>query len=312
LNQEYQVLQTTLIGGILANLLLVLGGSLVAGGWNRLLQHFNLSAAHAASNMLSLAATSLLLPTASKLLGQATPDGLVTQSRGASVILVLVYALYLMYQLKTHRTVFEEESTKVPVKPWAKSGTVGPQASSLSRGLVAPAHFLSHSISDENERQRLSKLTMQPPRIYAREKEEDSDDDDDIEPQLQFYVAIATFAVSIALLFFSVDYAVNSIQALTRDAKLSSTFVGLILLPLPNCDFGPVSQAIRDNLDEALTYTMGKCLQTALLVTPSIVILAWCMGISEMSLVFDGFEIVSLFATVLLLNFLIINGRVTW
>ncbi|KAK8127052.1 uncharacterized protein PG998_002811 [Apiospora kogelbergensis] len=66
-------------------------------------------------------------------------------------------------------------------------------------------------------------------------------------------------------------------------------------------------------MDNVMTFTIGKCLQTALLVTPLTVLVGWGMGVDGMTLVFGGFEIVSLFTTMILLNFLL-GGleRVTW
>ncbi len=87
--------QATLAGSILANLLFVLGLSIILGGFRRHEQYFNQYAARVSSNMLSLSATSLLIPTASRLLDQTSPTGLVKQSRGAAFILILVYALFL-------------------------------------------------------------------------------------------------------------------------------------------------------------------------------------------------------------------------
>ncbi len=88
--------------------------------------------------------------------------------------------------------------------------------------------------------------------------------------------------------------------------------MGLILLPLPNCDLAPILSAFRDKLDTTMNCTIGKCLQTALLVTPLSVLIAWGAGVEDVTLVFDGFEVVSLFAAILLLNFLVSDGKVTW
>ncbi|KAK6219486.1 hypothetical protein LQW54_002219 [Pestalotiopsis sp. IQ-011] len=129
---------------------------------------------------------------------------------------------------------------------------------------------------------------------------------------LSGYVAWSTFLAASTLLALCVDYTVNSIQALSTEANLSHTFIGLVLLPIPNCDFSPIANALEDQLDSAMTYTIGKCLQTTLFITPLTVLIAWGMGVDEMTLVFDGFEIVSLFAAILLLNFLMEKGSVTW
>ena len=65
-------------------------------------------------------------------------------------------------------------------------------------------------------------------------------------------------------------------------------------------------------MDVVMSYTIGKCLLTALLVTPCVVPLAWWLGVNDVTLVFDGFQFVSLFAAVLMLNSHIIMGRGGW
>lgn len=50
-------------------------------------------------------------------------------------------------------------------------------------------------------------------------------------------------------------------------------------------------------MGSTLNFTVVKSIQTALLVLPSTVLLGWGVGIEEATLVFDGFEVVSLFAT---------------
>ena len=126
-------------------------------------------------------------------------------------------------------------------------------------------------------------------------------------------MAIATFVVFSGLLAVCVDNTVNNLNSLVTDAHLSQTFIGLVLLPLPNCDTASITQAVNDKMDNVMTFTIGKCLQTALLVTPLTVLVGWGMGVDGMTLVFGGFEIVSLFTTMILLNFLL-GGleRVTW
>jgi Ca2+:H+ antiporter len=71
-----------------------------------------------------------------------------------------------------------------------------------------------------------------------------------------------------------VDYAVSSITALSTNADLSPIFIGLVLLPIPNRDLAPISQAMRCKLDTAMNYTIGKCIQTALFITPLTVLIA--------------------------------------
>jgi Ca2+:H+ antiporter len=42
------------------------------------------------------------------------------------------------------------------------------------------------------------------------------------------------------------------------------------------------------------------------------VLIAWWISVGGVTLAFDGFEVVSLFTTILLLNFLVIDAKVHW
>lgn len=61
---EVVIVQTSLIGSMLSNLLLVLGMCFLFGGVNRLEQHFNPVVAQTATSLLALAVGSLIIPTA--------------------------------------------------------------------------------------------------------------------------------------------------------------------------------------------------------------------------------------------------------
>jgi len=132
-------------------------------------------------------------------------------------------------------------------------------------------------------------------------------------PQLHLAVATATFAITIALLFLCIDATVDSLSVLTDGANLSPTFVGLILLPVPNYDFAAVSLASDDYLGQAMKYTVGRSIQTSLLVVPLVVLIAWGMQTpGGVTLALDGFEVVSLFTTILLLNFWAVDAKSHW
>lgn len=61
---EVVIVQTSLIGSMLSNLLLVLGMCFFGGGLNRLEQNFNPVVAQTATSLLALAVGSLIIPTA--------------------------------------------------------------------------------------------------------------------------------------------------------------------------------------------------------------------------------------------------------
>ena len=61
---EVDIVQESLIGSILSNLLLVMGMCFFFGGLNRVEQHFNVTVAQTASSLLALAVGSLIIPAA--------------------------------------------------------------------------------------------------------------------------------------------------------------------------------------------------------------------------------------------------------
>lgn len=249
--------------------------------------------------MLSLTSTSLLIPAACLLSSRTTPENIIKQSRGVAIILIIIYGVYLWCTLKTHDAPFATESKKVPIRPKKNALDAG----AIKNGMVRPAPLLGRDLEGANT-ERLQKMSTEAPTGKSEV--------DDPGPQLSFFVASITFFVSAALLFLCTDYTVNSIDALTQDLGLSTTFVGLILFPIPNCDTLPIECAIRDELDTTLNLTIVKSIQTALLVLPFTVLLGWWLGIEDATLVFDGFEVVSLFATIILLNLIIGKESSVW
>jgi Ca2+:H+ antiporter len=104
-NNQIRVVQAALLGSILANLLLILGMAFLLGGLRYQEQVYNSTVTQMSACMLSLAVMSLLLPTAfhSAFSNYSTADKeTLYVSRGTSVILLLVYVLYLIFQLKSH------------------------------------------------------------------------------------------------------------------------------------------------------------------------------------------------------------------
>ncbi|KAI9875073.1 MAG: hypothetical protein M1830_008965, partial [Pleopsidium flavum] len=102
---EIRIVQASLLGSILANLLLILGMCFLLGGLRFREQIYNSTVTQMSACLLSLSVMSLLLPTAfhASFTDQNMADKAVLQvSRGTSVILLLVYVLYLLFQLKSH------------------------------------------------------------------------------------------------------------------------------------------------------------------------------------------------------------------
>src|SRR5580765_7243680 len=103
----HDVVKASIAGSIVGNMLLVLGAAMVAGGLRRSEQHFNPAGARSQATMLTLAAIALVLPAAFQAgAGSAAPGGLGRLSISISVVLLLVYLLYLAFTLVTHSALF--------------------------------------------------------------------------------------------------------------------------------------------------------------------------------------------------------------
>lgn len=62
--KKVDIVQESLIGSMLSNLLLVMGMCFFFGGLNKVKQHFNVTVAQTASSLLALAIASLIIPAA--------------------------------------------------------------------------------------------------------------------------------------------------------------------------------------------------------------------------------------------------------
>jgi len=103
----HDVVKASIAGSIVGNILLVLGAAMLAGGFRHREQHFNAQGAGAQATMLTLAAIALILPAAHQVaLGTQATAGAVPLSVAMSIVLLLVYALYLVFSLVTHPAMF--------------------------------------------------------------------------------------------------------------------------------------------------------------------------------------------------------------
>ncbi|KAJ5885426.1 Sodium/calcium exchanger membrane region [Penicillium taxi] len=102
---EIRIVQASLLGSILANLLLILGMAFLFGGLRFQEQIYNATVTQMSACLLSLSVTSLLLPTAFHASWSNSENAdreTLKVSRGTSVVLLLVYVLYIVFQLKSH------------------------------------------------------------------------------------------------------------------------------------------------------------------------------------------------------------------
>lgn len=301
------IVQTSLIGSMLSNLLLVLGMCFFFGGITRVRQHFNITVAQTASSMLALSIGSLIIPTAFVRFGTQVLDGdsnpgnnnqansdAAPISRGTSVILLLVYASYLLFQLKTHREMYNQKSRKGEKRKTSKKQKGDTLLGMARMGAQTAANLGGTVMNDEG--------------VVPKRRKEDEDDDEEDAPVLSLFGALITLTAATVLIAFCSEFMVTGINTVSK--YISQEFIGLILLPIVGNaaeHATAVTVACKDKMDLAIGVAVGSSMQIALLVLPLMVVIGWCgLGQPEqMTLAFDGFQVTVLFIAVLLVNYLI-------
>ncbi|TVY88604.1 Vacuolar calcium ion transporter [Lachnellula willkommii] len=306
---NYIVVQTSLIGSMLSNLLLVLGMCFFFGGLRRQEQFFNQTIAQTAASLLALAIGSIIIPTCFAQFGwpglEAAPVARVAAlSRGTSVILLVVYACYLFFQLKTHSEEFSKESQKVAKKP---------RKNALPEGAIFKGLAKAGGVSAGPGRANMGDRPPNDELILHSAYEETPDEPE--EPQLHIAVAWATLAIATAIIGLCAEFMVDGISSITESGAVSLEFVGLILLPIVGNaaeHATAVTVAVKDKMDLAIGVAVGSSMQIALLVLPLVVVIGWIMDKDGMNLNFDGFQVAVLFIAVLLVNYITVDGKSTW
>jgi len=252
-----------MLGSILSNILLVLGCCFLAGGITNtrtgtvagIEQDFNSTVASTMSSLMTVAAAALIIPaTLYAALSHSNADSqanILFLSRGTAIVMLILYVMYLFFQLRTHATLFEAEN--------------------------AP----------------------------------EDDGEEEEEPQLSPWAAAGVLVVVTIAVAICAEFLVDSIDSLVETAHISKTFIGLILLPIVGNAAEHVTAivvALKDKMDLALGVAIGSSMQIALLVTPFLVILGWIIGV-EMTLRFETFETVVFFLSVLVVTYVIQDGK---
>ncbi|POW03316.1 hypothetical protein PSTT_11188 [Puccinia striiformis] len=306
---ELVVVQSSLLGSILSNLLLVLGMCFFAGGVRFSEQAFSITAAQLNSSLLIMSVIAILIPAGfhaafSNLNDSVEGPDVLKMSRGISVILLVIYGQHFFYlQTSTSSQEHQGHTTWTGHKILRPSNSVrAQQAFNMVRN---SAEGSSH-----------------PEPIEEEEEEEEV-------PTLNPISAIILLALSTALVGVTSEWLVDSINGITRTGVISEAWVGLILLPIVGNaaeHLTAVSVSVKDKLDLSLVrmicqvelqsnsnlltfrphfsmaVAVGSSIQIALFVVPLLVILGWIMD-KPLTLLFDPFESITLFLSVLIVNY---------
>ncbi|KAL2112609.1 hypothetical protein VUR80DRAFT_7034 [Thermomyces stellatus] len=271
-DSQIEVVQASMLGSILSNLLLVLGMCFFFGGLRNLRnsdgsgmeQQFPSGTAQTTCSLLALSSASLVIPAAlyNVLDGQkerikSDPgDPVLLLSRGTAIILLLLYGLYLYFQLRTHHNLFNSD-------------------------------FEHSHVSELNA------------------------DAESEEPCMGAIPAAIVLLITTVVIGVCADYLVSSIDHVVETAGISKNFVGLILIPIVGNAAEHVTAvvvAMKNKMDLAMGVAIGSSIQIALLVTPFLVMVGWAIH-EPMSLHFETFSTVAFAFSVMVVTYTVQDGR---
>ena len=138
--------------------------------------------------------------------------------------------------------------------------------------------------------------------------------DDGGDGGLSFPAALLWLAVFGALVAAVSEVLVGSLEGAASKWGLGEAFISCIMLPIAGNaaeHYSAIVFAYRNRLDLSLGIAVGSSLQIFLFVLPVLVLIAWGGG-QPLSLDLEPFEATTLFVSVLVSIFLLLNGRSTW
>jgi Ca2+:H+ antiporter len=251
----FDMVRASLIGAILANLLLALGIAFLLGGLRYHNQEYNAGATRVYSSMMLIAVISLIVPSAFNRF--FSPDATIREEQllnmGTVVVLLTAYGLYLVFMLKTHPEFF------------AAANSEGEQhAGDQHWGL---------------------------PR------------------------AVASLVVASVLAAWMSEILVGAAEGTGKSLGMSQTFIGIVFLAIVGgaAESGSaIATARKNKMDLSMGIALGSCIQIALFVAPTLVLLSYAVAPAPLELSFGRAEIGSLFLAVLIGAIVSGDGRANW
>ena len=275
----YRLVQLSLLGSILSNLLLVLGCAFFFGGLYHKEQQFGVISSQVNSTLLMASVMGILFPTA---MTYANEDSHLTEigfSRATSLALFILYFAFLYFQLFTHKEVYDSVVvTKPNIEP--------------SGDRKAP--LLKH---DE-----------------AQAKDDNTDEEEEEEDILGLRYGIVWLTIITIFIAFLSDALVATIQDSAKGSGCSAVFLSTIVIPIVGNaaeHASAVTVAMKNKLDLSLGVAIGSSTQIALMVLPMLVLIGWAMD-KDLSMNFHAYESISVALTVILVTFAIKDGKSNW
>jgi Ca2+:H+ antiporter len=272
------VVKASITGSIISNVLLVLGSSLMVGGWRWGKQYFSAHDAGQYSAMMILAVASLLIPLTATLLIQ-NEQRIQSLSVAVAVVILIVYVMYLAAH------VFHLRSSRRNPKLHGK-------------------HSSPPQPSPEEEAEEVEAVTgnVDPHEI-----------DEPATPPKAWLIALILLVATIGTAWNS-ELLVGAIKPVTAQLGWSQVFIGLVLIPIIGNaaeHSSAIYVAYKDRVDLSMAIAAGSSIQVATLVAPLLVLISLFFP-THLNLVFPPLELAILGLAAILFAFISLDGESSW
>ncbi|KAG0323623.1 hypothetical protein BGZ99_002678 [Dissophora globulifera] len=275
-----RVVQAAMLGAILNNLLLMMGLSLMVGGYYHNEQAIQADTSQTGMNLLMIVCISYVIPVAldttmvdirmaaipphlnqtqfareTLSIREEVDHDVFTISKIMAIIMLILYGCCLLFQYS------------------ARSFMVTPEVKHTS------AHTVHHR-------------------------------------HVHYWFAGFGYSVMLAAQIYSANLLVHSVESLGKQFELNDSFVGFVLLPIVLIsdlqeEVIAIKESRANRLDRSIALMIGSCMQIALLVTPLLVLLGWAIDV-PMTFRFSILEAAILAGSVLMVNYLIQDNQTNW
>lgn len=278
------VVKASITGSIISNALLVLGGSLAVGGWRWGKQYFSNRDAGRYSAMMVLSIAGLIIPYTGSVIIK-DPVRIQNISIGISVILLIIYALYLAMSVFHVR-----EERRNPRHTRGRLTTPLPKTTE----------------EDEDEDKPENEVEAVTGGVPPEEKGE-------IKPPSLWFTVILLLLTTLGTAWNS-ELLVDTITPVAQHLGWSTIFVGLVIIPI----IGNAAEhssallvAYRDHVDLSMAIAAGSSIQVATFVAPALVLISLFFP-QHLDLIFHPIEMALLGLATILFTFTTMDGESTW
>ena len=276
----YGVATATIVGSILANVLLVLGLAFLFGGIKHGRQKFGNEAARTISMLLVLSVAAMLVPSLTSALGSHATKAALHERNLSIVVSVLLLALFVASLPASLR---RQKAAEAPAEG---GGAEVPDGTGRTTGTERAEAAAGSGSGHGGEAERSWPLG----------------------------VAVAMLAITGLGAAFVSDWFVAALQPAMSSLGISEAFAGLVIVAIAGNaveNVVGIQLALKNQSDYALSVILQSPLQIALVVAPALVLLSPLVGAS-FTLVLSPLLIAVLIMAVVITVLVVLDGESTW